>query len=250
MPSGAVKQLAARKAGGWSPLDLPGLVAWWDASDTSTITASGSDVTAWADKSSNGLDLAAEDATKPKTGLVTQNGLNVLSGFATGTNMRLSSSASIQDGTQTWYVACKASDVTGRSPVSLGPRTTGGISLAPYLNATGNRFRMFQGGTEISAANTTTLPFVILWHMKWTSGASAKFRAVVNGTDVDGSGSVGSVTPGSTERVVVGALSRTSTGTEFNWVGSIFEIIMSTDLHDDDTRDTVLDYLADKWGTT
>lgn len=43
----------------WSPLDLPGLWGWWDASDEATITESGGTVSAIADKSGNARHLIA-----------------------------------------------------------------------------------------------------------------------------------------------------------------------------------------------
>jgi len=68
------------RAAGFSPLDIPNLAGWWDASDTSTITESGGSVSQWDDKSGNGLHVTqAVSAEQPSTGLATQNSLNVLS---------------------------------------------------------------------------------------------------------------------------------------------------------------------------
>jgi len=58
-----------------------GVVLWLDAADSSTIAADGSGyVATWEDKSGNGYDATQTDSDhKPKTGLATVNGLNVLS---------------------------------------------------------------------------------------------------------------------------------------------------------------------------
>lgn len=65
---------------GFNPLSLsPAL--WLDASDTSTITSSGSPakVSQWNDKSGNGRNVTQPTGTaQPGTGSTTQNGLNVL----------------------------------------------------------------------------------------------------------------------------------------------------------------------------
>lgn len=63
----------------WTPLDLTGLVAWWDASDTATISVSGHDVSAVSDKSGNShqLDVISSGGS-PQSGLTTQNGLNAI----------------------------------------------------------------------------------------------------------------------------------------------------------------------------
>ena len=71
-----VNALLGVSSGGWTPAQLPSLAAWWDASDASTITLSGSTVTGLADKSGQArhmtLSLGAPTvATGP-------NGLNVL----------------------------------------------------------------------------------------------------------------------------------------------------------------------------
>jgi len=65
--------------GGWSPADLTNLAAWYDASDTATITSSLGLVSQWNDKSANGKNLAmALSANQPSTGLSTQNGRNLV----------------------------------------------------------------------------------------------------------------------------------------------------------------------------
>lgn len=82
IPLGVLASGYVALAGGeaWSPADLGAdLKAWWDAFDTATITASGSNVTALADKSGNGLTLVnSSSGSEPQTGTVTRNGLNVL----------------------------------------------------------------------------------------------------------------------------------------------------------------------------
>lgn len=65
----------------WSPNKFLDLVAWYDASDTSTIVDSSGIVSQFNDKSGNGFDLTVITAGKsgPKTGSQNLNGLNVLS---------------------------------------------------------------------------------------------------------------------------------------------------------------------------
>ena len=78
--SAAVWATSIDPGAGWTPADIDGisLKAWYDASDAATITESGGLVSAWADKSSNGLDLSGSGATRPTTGAATLNSLNVL----------------------------------------------------------------------------------------------------------------------------------------------------------------------------
>lgn len=75
-----------------NPLDLPGLLRWYDASDTATITGA-SLTTGWADKSGNGGHLYT-DGTAPGflNNLVTVNGRNALAG--TGTHCMIATALS------------------------------------------------------------------------------------------------------------------------------------------------------------
>jgi hypothetical protein len=60
---------------------VSGYYMWFDASDTSTITSSGGFVSQWNDKSANALNVtnvAAANPNRPKTGVSTMNGKNVL----------------------------------------------------------------------------------------------------------------------------------------------------------------------------
>jgi hypothetical protein len=69
-------------ASGFNPKSISGLVGWYDASDASTLTLSGSNVTAWADKSDAGYDLTNVGGTNPTSG-ATVNGLNAVTFTAT-----------------------------------------------------------------------------------------------------------------------------------------------------------------------
>lgn len=61
------------------PTDISGLVAWYDASDAGSITASGGAVSQWNDLSGNGYHLTqSTGALQPETGAATLNGLNVV----------------------------------------------------------------------------------------------------------------------------------------------------------------------------
>lgn len=61
----------------WLSPSLTNLRAWYDASDLSTISLSGSDVTQWRDKSPNGFHLSP-GGSGGVSGTRTQNGLNVV----------------------------------------------------------------------------------------------------------------------------------------------------------------------------
>lgn len=63
----------------FSPSDLPGLAAWYDASNAASITSSGGAVSQWNDLSGNGWHLTqGTGSNQPTTGTRTVNGLNTL----------------------------------------------------------------------------------------------------------------------------------------------------------------------------
>lgn len=75
---------------------VAGYKAWYDASDTATISKTGSSVTQWNDKSANALNLVqATGAKQPQSGTRTQNGKNMID--FDGSNDVLSSSATAAD---------------------------------------------------------------------------------------------------------------------------------------------------------
>lgn len=62
----------------WSPSEIS-TVAWWDASDTSTIEHTLNTVSQWKDKSGNGVDLTIpSNSVAPTTNTRTLNNLNVM----------------------------------------------------------------------------------------------------------------------------------------------------------------------------
>lgn len=61
----------------WTPEEISTL-AWFDASDASTITTTSGAVTGWNDKSGNGFNLTTSSSVGPATGTNTLGGLNVL----------------------------------------------------------------------------------------------------------------------------------------------------------------------------
>jgi hypothetical protein len=64
----------------FTPSSIESLVAWYDASDTATITQSSGLVSQWDDKSGNGNHIIqSNESYRASTGVETLNGLNVMS---------------------------------------------------------------------------------------------------------------------------------------------------------------------------
>lgn len=75
---------AAAAAPPFAPTDVTGLHTWYDASVTADITKNGSDqVSVWAAHGGHGTNLGCTATNAVKSGINTQNGLNVVT-FASG----------------------------------------------------------------------------------------------------------------------------------------------------------------------
>jgi hypothetical protein len=126
------------------PTDLADLELWLDASDTSTITLSGSAVTQWDDKSGNSYSFTqATAAYRPASGTRTQNGLNVLD-FGTNDLLQCTSASSdwkfLHDGSNYTIITAFKSDLTSTaqflsSTYGLSTATNG---FANYIQSNNN----------------------------------------------------------------------------------------------------------------
>jgi hypothetical protein len=77
----------------FSPLALPNLKAWYDASDTASISVTSTKVTQWNDKSGNAYHLTQPtDAYRPNSGTRTVNSLNAID-YNTNTDTLVASTA-------------------------------------------------------------------------------------------------------------------------------------------------------------
>ena len=69
----------ASRVASFKPIDISGLVGWWDASDASTITLNGSNVSAWADKSGHNMTISQGSSTyQPEYITSAHNGKNAV----------------------------------------------------------------------------------------------------------------------------------------------------------------------------
>lgn len=222
--------VAPAAASSWTPASLSGLVAWFDASDGSTITASGGNVTEWRDKSGNARHLA-NAGTGPATGSRTLNSLNVLD-FPFFRVLTRASVTVSQPYTVAWAGAYDStfgpSDAT--VAISLGETS----AYAAY--AAISQWRMFNGtvlggGTANSSAHC------------WVSIANGSSSSV----RIDGSAqATGNAGTGNGSRINLGAASSTATASFDGYIG---EVVISTGALSGTDLTNLESYLKTKWGT-
>jgi hypothetical protein len=275
---GAVQQIFSAFGGApppWTPADITTKL-WLDAADTSTITSSSGSVSAWVDKSGNNYNFTqATGSAQPKTGITTQNGLNVLD--FDGNNFLQSTIASsnwtfLHYGTvcNIFVVAKFGNDanpnalytVLGTSDASSATTSRGANVLWDDRSSAtfNNRARYFvssangsglaalcidaSSGNDAFPANS----FGMLSITADTGNATAANRCVISvngGTGVSDNArtaAVSSSNPAQTLRI------GRNGGSSFPMVGSIAEIVIVLGAMSSTDFDKMEGYLAWKWG--
>lgn len=117
----------------FNPLSIANCKVWLDASDTSTISLSGSEVTQWTDKTANGYTFTqGTSANRPLSGTRTQNGRNVIDFDGTNDKLVATSSGStwnfLHNGTEHTILVAFLQDVDSNNGFFLG------TSAANFVN--------------------------------------------------------------------------------------------------------------------
>lgn len=223
----------------FAPTDIANLQAWYDASDTATITdAGGGAVSAWADKSGNSYTLT-EATNRPTTGTRTINGLNTID--FDGSNDILSSNCPADDRTSCTFAVGLLDDVSQYRTLwgSAGASNSGGNCLRV------NQFtgvwafekqglvsiNTFAYGPSLSTAFCVALD---LNDSAYMLDMNDSLVYVARGADS---------TTFSATTLAVGA-----SGTTFFWDGQIAEIIRYSGTLSVSDYGKVMLYLINKWG--
>lgn len=241
-----IRQAAARRRG-WSPLDLPSLTVWLDASDASTITMSGSNVATWADKSGTGRDVSAVSGGPTRT--VTQNGLLVCS-FTGGAGMsRASSGLHATSGSVTVVMRTASSGLPTYLSAPATITTSNLPAPADHWQTTGDDGNaLYAGLPEMKSASWHNMRGQTSW------GTVVTNRSLSGGTKsasqwLDGallrSSSVGGSNWDTNGTLTIG---RRNDGATW-FVGDLAEVVMTDATLGATDRADLENYLRAKWGT-
>lgn len=252
------------------PLTISGLAAAFDASDSSTITLSGSDAVLWADKSGNGNDADNSVGTyQPEyvTGAI--NSLNVArydgSNTALGEKLTVADDATIQNIFDGGGYVAMVFKITGTHPSNAGyifckgEGSGGGWNIAQADFDTVDSYKLtiyynfstasgwWQNTNFDITANTT---YVV--EIEYDNSSVANNPTItINGTSVavtERSTPVGTRTSDATRRMGIG--SREDATTERTMVGDLGEVLAYSTVPSTANKTAIREYLADKWGIT
>lgn len=230
------------RSGGFVPTDEAGLALWLDASDASSITDSSGLVSQWNDKSGNARHMTqATGGLQPSTGVVTQNGLNVLR-FENGKRMARTSFPITNTftvlvvGALTNYVATTYPEFLG---ISAGTVNEFLFTLAaPDLNRLVAARRRTSFNLVTTATRDATNPSLLLI----TSGGST-IELSRNGDTPSSHAVTGTLS--FTDTLSLGG--RNASGAIDGWIA---EVIIYNTLLSAEKQTALLGYAGSKWGVT
>lgn len=225
----------------WTPADLPNLYMWFDASDASTITLSGSDVTQINDKSGNNYHATQSTVSlAPEWGTATINGLNVLDFNKTGNYMVTGGVAALD----------RSMAIVAVYPTGSGTRVPVGVrdsaNERSYIGQNGLKSRF--SAAEIGNIDGTTLPNSTTNVQVGFHNTAKDMRHYLNGTQDISTTFTGTI--GSVQNYYLGGLNDAGTNNSFVvFNGQLAEVVFTSDAISNSNREKLEGYLAHKWGT-
>lgn len=230
------------------PGPAAGMYLWYDAADATTISASGSDVNSWSDKSGNGFTMTPATALKPKTGINTRNSKNVITftqvssggygGFRNG-----STSYGTDPNLDVWIVKKHITDTIGISGCAFGiGNDQAGTAKVHYSFLDRSTSKLLSGASNSQIFSTASQVNNWVLSRFTKTGASAEFY--LSGTSQGTASGNYDLASGAT---TVGSLPQSSAGV-YVMEGDIAEVIVYKSVLSGADYTKTYNYLKDKWG--
>jgi hypothetical protein len=219
----------------WTPSNLT-TYAWYDASDTNTITESAGAVSQWDDKSGNNKHATQGTGTyQPTTGSRTIDGLNVLD--FDGANNQLDLTSVISLSGEFGFFAVFENDIVGEANMYFG-ETSGDNKIGFYSSKT--FLRVLTSDDRTLAFGLGNNPVIVGVTRNSANKVDMAYNAAISYTrmfsDVAQSGA------STWNRIGDG------NGTAQGWNGTLGEIIVISGTVSLSDRQKLEGYLAWKWG--
>jgi hypothetical protein len=254
--------LSAGAPAAFNPTSIAGCQLWLDASDTATISLSGSAVTQWNDKSGNTRNFAQSTAgNRPASGTRTQNSLNLID--FDGTDDRLVSSSAtstwtfLSDGTEYTVFFALVKDADNYRDVMGNQGNTSSNTGVVFSEANTLRINHIitrgvsgTGVLDNISSNNTVSGFHYWSNQAKPNDGTAANRSVMKykgGADIKNNSLTASVNTGTpTFDLTIGDSKANTTNLPFD--GAVGEIIIYNSYLSAGNLSTVNSYLATKWG--
>ena len=231
----------------FSPSDIPNLALWLDASDASTITLNGADVSQWDDKSGNGRNVTqGTPSSQPLYDLAAQNGKNVVN-FNGSTEWLLGAAYNFFAQPYTIFVVGKAS---GQDQDFFGWTQAAVHGVLLEVRA-GNAIRYLHrhqptGGITDDLLSTANFSYSTETALTFTRDVSDNMEIFMDGTS---RGSLAGVQPFQDNAGQGWSLGRLAAGISARYLnGNIAEFLIYEQTLTVSQRQQVESYLINKWG--
>lgn len=237
----------------FNPLDIVGLRAWYDFSDTDTIFSDFADlVSIVLDKSGNDYNLMQfVGGNQPTTNTRTINGLNALD-FTGNAFLEAFSKLGLGSNPEFSIISVFKNDVSTGFPIlaCLGGAGVGSGSLASIEVAnTGFGWR-FGNGNEIYTLGASDDTLYKLWAIRPDDGEYQDSRMQIDGNELTrASGGGDTNKPNFTEYFSVGAGVNNSGGVGNSPMEGAMGELMVVDNNALSQKTDILNYLVNKWGS-
>jgi hypothetical protein len=255
------RDLGLFKTGSWTP-SLISTALWLDASDSSTVTLSGSEVTQWNDKSGNGLNCSqATSANRPIIASAAQNSLNTIR-FVASDYLSASSNITLTTAFTLFIVAKNrirkdynglfrigASALPASDVSNLEIYWQAGSSNSGNIVTTGNRNINFKGDSTNNAIPDVNNYYIHSSEASGTNLATRYQNGIVQASSQ--TFGTGAVVPSAANPYHVG-IGYPASGNAATAAldGDICEIVVLNTVASTTTRQLIEGYLAHKWGLT
>ena len=249
----------------FSPTSIAGCQLWLDASDTATISVSGSAVTQWTDKSTNAYTFTQATAgSRPSSGTRSKNSKNVIDFDGNdylGSTAATSAWKFLSDGTEHTMFVVANSDTP-----SLYSATFGNANGTGTIGFHGPLFRdapltvetwITKGGgagasvvDNIGGTWVASTYYYITVRQKPSDGTAANRSKTQINLGTAFSNNTQTATPSSsnpTNSIILGGVLNNSSVPSNQLDGAIGEIIIYNSYLSDTDTSTVQSYLASKW---
>jgi hypothetical protein len=244
----------------FSPASIANLKAWYDASDTATISLSGSAVTQWNDKSGNSYNLTQGTAARrPQSGVNTLNSKNVIT--FDGNDVLQASTASNwtflnnSGGATIFFTAYYDTSAVQTTIYDTAGATTGAIGVTTFRGSSDKlgAFVVYgSGGNYVSLDSnlqTLTDATAFYWSMKSDNNnatAANRIKVRLNGGAEVGANASTNAPSASAPAHALFVGSYDTAGTS-GFQGRIAELIMYSGILSETDISSVNAYLAAKW---
>lgn len=263
---GSVKPINGGEITEFNPADVAPVRAWLDADDADTITEASGSVSQWADKSGNDYHFIQDNGSglyQPATGTNTLNSKNVISfggsaflyNTADATNLHtgegtvfvVSNAAGGNDDDVLYYIMNSASEDAGSQFNGQGGVDVMEIYMAKLNNKTArwlHQDNIGLGKREASLPDTAETQ-ILFCDFEFSS-------AGLFGNDSGDTDTLSGNMPASLNytpaQVRLGAHGSTTNNTSRWLTGDIAEVIVFDEVLSTADKNTIGEYLADKWG--